>query len=95
MFSNSKSGVTQPKIPTPATFCFSILIHSHLGGVSSPSRARTPPQPQKSKSAVADGKALSLARTQLGHKVSLLIVYAERIIIISHHTKFELANLKR
>jgi len=50
---------------------------------------------QKSKSAVADGKALSLARTQLGHKVSLLIVYAERIIIISHHTKFELANLKR
>ena len=25
----------------------------------------------------------------------LLIVYAERIIIISHHTKFELANLKR
>jgi len=50
---------------------------------------------KKSKSAVADGKALSLARTQLGHKVSLLIVYAERIIIISHHTKFELANLKR
>ena len=50
---------------------------------------------KKSKSAVADGKALSLARTQLGHNVSLLIVYAERIIIISHHTKFELANLKR
>ena len=50
---------------------------------------------KKSKSAVADGKALLLARTQLGHKVSLLIVYAERIIIISHHTKFELANLKR
>ena len=49
----------------------------------------------KSKSAVADGKALSLARTQLDHNVSLLIVYAERIIIISHHTKFELANLKR
>ena len=54
-----------------------------------------PKQGKKSKSAVADGKALSLARTQLGHKVSLLIVYAERIIIISHHTKFELANLKR
>ena len=50
---------------------------------------------KKSKSAVADGKALSLARTQLAHKVSLLIVYAERIIIISHHTKLELANLKR
>ena len=28
---------------------------------------------KKSKSAVADGKALSFARTQLGHHVSLLI----------------------
>ena len=44
---------------------------------------------EKSKSAVADGKALSLARTQLGHKVSLLIVYAERIIIISHHVQVQ------
>ena len=58
-------------------------------------RKRKRKRKRKSKSAVADGKALSLARTQLGHKVSLLIVYAERIIIISHHTKFELANLKR
>ena len=33
----------------------------------------TKDDPEKSKSAVADGKALPFARTQLGHHVSLLI----------------------
>ena len=63
-------------------------------GFFEPQRSYKHDSYKKSKSAVADGKALSLACTQLDYNVSLLIVYAERIIIISQHTKFELANSK-